>query len=137
MQQQRQLHGVHAPSRQDGPTSKPSAIATSVEHTEHLQRLVVLAKIDEIRKSLEHDAPKAAVRDRERARRLERAREGSVDLVDELAPMADAPGFVPSEGLFDVRFRFAEDDEDHFEPRMRAFASDQLLNDAASALASR
>lgn len=62
------------PSRQDGPTTKPSAIATSVKHTEHLHRLVVLAKVDEIRKSLEHDAPKATVRNRERARRRERAK---------------------------------------------------------------
>ncbi len=126
-----------ARSRQDGPTSKPAAIAPSVEHTEHLHRLVVLAEVDDIRKSFEHDAPKTAVRDRERARRLERALERRVDLGDELAPEAGAPGFVPAEGLLDVRLRRLEDDEDHFEPRMRAFASDQWLNDAASALSSR
>lgn len=34
---------------------------------------VVLAELDEIRESREHEAPKAAVRDRERARRVERA----------------------------------------------------------------
>ena len=125
------------PSGQDGPTTKPSAIATSVKHTEDLHRFVVLAEVDEIRKSLEHDAPKATVRDRERTWRRERARERRVDFVDELVPEADAPGFVPSECFVDVRFRFTEDDEDHFEPRMRTFASDQLLNDAASALSSR
>lgn len=37
----------------------------------------------------------------------------------------------------DVRFRFAEDAENHVEPRMSAFASDQLLNDVASARSSR
>ena len=70
------------PSGQDGPTTKPSAIATSVKHTEDLHRFVVLAEVDEIRKSLEHDAPKATVRDRERTWRRERAR--GVDFVDEL-----------------------------------------------------
>ena len=33
------------------------------------------------------------------------------DLVDELAPKANALGFVPSECLVDVRFRLAEDEE--------------------------
>mgnify|MGYP007037806202 CR=1 FL=1 len=66
-----------------------------------------------------------------------RALEGRVDLGYKLVPEADAPGFVPAEGLLDVRFRRAEDDESHFEPRMRALASDQLLNDAAFALSRR
>ena len=100
-----------ASSRQDGTPSKPLAIATSVEHTEDLHQLVVGAEIDEMRKSLEHDPPKIAVRNRERARRLEGARERRVDLVDELAPKANALGFVPSECLVDVRFRLAEDEE--------------------------
>lgn len=73
----------------------------------------------------------------ERAGRVQSARERGVDLVDELASEADAPGFVPSEGFSDIRFRFSDDDEDHFEPRMRAFASDQPLNDAPSAFERR
>jgi hypothetical protein len=59
-----------------------------------------------------------------------------VDLVDEVAPEAHAPGFVPWECLLDIRFRVSSDDED-LEPRMRAFAFPQLLNEASSALSSR
>ena len=108
-----------------------------MEHAEHLQYVTLLAKVDEKRKPLQGDPPKTAVRDRERARHRQGALEGRVDLGYELAAEAGAPRFVPTECLLDVFFRRAEDDEDHFEPRMRAFASAQGLKDASSAVSSR
>src|SRR5690606_7743646 len=48
--------------------------------------------VDEIRKSLEHDAPKTAAPDRDRARRLELAHERRGDLGGELTPPGDAAG---------------------------------------------
>ena len=57
--------------------------------------------------------------------------------VDESVTKTGVLGFVPTERFQDVGFRLAAKNQDHFEPRIRAFASDQEVSDSASALDSR
>ncbi len=78
-----------------------------------------------------------AVGHRERARGLGESLERVVDDIHERVPETGALGFIPAKGLQDVGFRLAAKKQDHFEPRIRALASDQAVKDSAFVLANR
>jgi hypothetical protein len=60
-----------------------------------------------------------------------------VDHIHECVPKTDALRFVPAKGIQDIGFRLAAKNQDHFEPRIRAFASDQDVKESAFALVNR
>ncbi len=112
-------------------------IAPAVHHAEHLDVVLDHPEVDDVRKPPKDESTQVAVGHRKRARGLRDSLERVVDGIHECVPETGALGFVPAKGLEDVGFRLAAKNQDHFEPRIRAFASDQGVKDSAFALASR
>ena len=124
-------------SRKDGASTQDAKVTPAVHHAEHLDGVLDRPEIDDVRKPPKDESTQVAVGHRERSRRLNESLERIVDDIDECVPKTGTLGFVPAKAFQDVGFRLAAKNQDHFEPRIRAFASDQDVKDSAFALASR